>query len=388
MLKFEKFTGINNAQPPHRLKNSELTIATDVDIGLSGEITRRAGYSEVSPLCHKNLWQGDGFMLATYNSDLVKTTGGTQTTLLASLGSDRVRYLNLPDGRTAFSNGLISGITDGATVTTWGVPMPPSIGTLTDVAGGLFPGDYQYQLTYVRLSDGLEGPPEYSNPLPVTLGGIVLTTLPVLAGHKTNIYITGADGGTGYLAGSTLTGTFAFTGTNDQLVLPCRTEYLVPMPIGKVSAMWRGRVLVGVGNVLYASRAGTWELCDVRRDFKQFIAPITLIQPVDGGVFVGTESELAFMSGVEFDKLVYRQVVAGPTVLGSGVSVRGELLQQREGAAVGAGMVCIADGVVVAGFSDGEVVRLTEGRYTTTATEVAATFRMNGRIPQYIAVPQ
>lgn len=388
MLKFEKFTGINNVLASHRIKASELTLATDVDIGLSGEITRREGYTEASALCHKNLWQGDGFMLATYNSDLVKTTGGTQVTLLPSLGSDRVWYLNLPDGRTAFSNGLLSGITDGASVTGWGVPVPPSIGTLTDVAGLLNPGDYQYQITYVRLSDGLEGPPEYSNPLPVALGGIVLTALPTLAGYKINVYITGANAGTGYLAGSTTSGVFSFTGKNSELILPCRTEFLVPMPPGRALAFWRGRALSASGNVLYASRAGQWELCDVRRDFKQFSGVITLVQPVDGGIFVGTDAELAFLAGEEFDKLVYRQVVAGPTVLGSGVPVRGELVQQREGAGQGAAMICITDRVVVAGFSDGQVVRLTEGRYQTDVTEVAATFRMLDRTPQYIAIPQ
>lgn len=388
MLKFEKFTGINNVLEPHRLKTGDLTIATDVDIGLSGEITRRAGYTETSALCHKNVWQGAGFVLATCNGDLVKTAGGMQTLLLASIGNDRIWYLNLPDGRTAFSNGLISGTTDGVSVTGWGVPVPPSIGNLTDVAGSLDPGDYQYQLTYVRLSDGVEGPPEYSNPLPVALGGIVLMALPALAGYKINVYITGANAGTGYLAGSTVNGVFSFTGKNNQLILPCRTEFLIPMPPGRTLAMWRGRALSASGKVLYASRAGQWELCDVRRDFKQFEGDITLVQPVDGGIFVGTTKELGFLAGDEFDKLVYRSVVSGPTVLGSGVSVRGELIQQREGAGQGAGMICIADSVVVAGFSDGQVVRLTEGRYETTATEVAATFRMLDRVPQYIAIPQ
>lgn len=389
MLKFEKFTGINNVQPTERLKASELTQATNVDIGLSGEITRRGGYVEVSDLCHKNLWQADGFMLATYNSDLVKTDGDTQVVLQESLGSGRVWYCNLPDGRTTFSNGLINGITDGITTTKWGVPTPSSIGSLTEVPGGLFPGDYQYQITHVRLVDGLEGAPEYSNPIPITEGGIVLTGLPVPDGHKTNVYITGQNGGTGYFAGSTTNGAFSFAGTNDQLVLPCRTEFMQPAPAGTVTALWRGRAMVAVGSVLYASLPGRWETFDVRRDFKQFSAPITLVQPVEGGVFVGTEKELAFLQGTEFDKLVYEQKVDGRVVLGSGVSLKGEMLRP-EGDSVlhDSAMLCIADGVITAGYSSGTISRMTESRYKVTATEVAATFRMLGRIPQYIAIPQ
>lgn len=390
MITFEKFAGINNVVPSHRLKQTELTVATNVDVGLTGEVSRRAGYSVASATNHKNLWQGEGFMLATVNDNNLQafTVGGTYTTVSAALGPDRVWYCNLPDGRTTFSNGLINGITDGTTTTGWGVPVPDSLGALTDVAGQLFPGDYQYQLTYVRLSDGLEGGPLFSNPLPVALGGIVLMGLPALDGYKINVYITAANGDDGFLAGSTTNGIFSYTGKNDALILPCRTAYLQGAPVGTVTAFWRGRVLLASGSVLYASRPHQWELFDLRRDFKQFGAPITLIQPVDGGIFVGTTEELCFLAGDQFDKLTYTRKVEGRTVLGSGVPVRGELVQQREGAGMGSAMVCIADGVITAGFSDGQIVRLSEGRYRTSVTEVAATFRMVGRTPQYLAVPQ
>lgn len=395
MLKFDKFTGLDNVQPAHRLTQfqvgSALTAATDLDVGLSGELKRRTGYVETLATCHKNLHQADGFLLATVDGgDLTKldSAGGSRVTLYPSLGSARVWYCNLPDGRTTFSNGSICGITDGVTATGWGVPIPASLGALTDVVGLLDPGDYQYMLTYVRTSDKLEGGPLYSNPLPVASGGIVLTSLPTLAGYSMNVYITAADGDDGFYAGNTTSSAFSYTGKNDALALPCRTGYLQPAPAGTVTAFWRGRVLIAQGNALYASRTNQWEAFDFRRDFKQFSAPITLIQPVDGGVFVGTSDELAFLAGAEFDKLTYRRVVEGSVVLGSGVSVRGELVKQAEGSGLGSAMICIANGVIVAGFSDGGVVRMTEGRYKTTVTEVSATFRQINGIPQYIAVPQ
>lgn len=391
MLTFEKFSGINNVMPGHRLGNGALSTATNTDIGLTGEISRRAGYAEVLATCHKNLHQAAGFMLATVDGgDLMSldAAGGSRTMLSPSLGPDRVWYCNLPDGRTTFSNGLINGITDGAVATTWGVPVPESLGAFTPVAGELHPGDYQYQLTYVRLSDGLESGPIYSNPTPVPDGGVLLQGLPVLDDHKINVYLTSHNGEQAFLAGSTFTDSFSYLGKNDALVLPCRTDKLRPAPAGTVTAFWRGRVLVAVGPVLYASKTNGWESFDFRRDFKQFSAPITLVQPVDGGVFVGTEQELAFLSGTEFDKLAYVRVLDGPTVLGSGVAVRGELVQRGDGTGSGAAMLCIAGRGIVAGFSDGGIARMTEGRYATDATEVAATFRMVGGAPQYLAVPQ
>lgn len=388
MLTFQKFMGINNVLPEARLKAAELRTALNVDVGLDAEIRRRQGYARVSDKCHKNLWQGAGFMLATYNGDLVKTVDGALTTLYPALGNERVWYVNLPDGRTAFTNGLISGITDGSTTTGWGVPLPSGTGALTDVAGQLSPGDYQYALTYKRLSDGLEGGAVYTNPVTVAQGGILLTGLPVLAGYAINVYINGRFGDSPMYAGTTLGAGFSFLGTNSQLVMPLRTDFLFPMPVGTVCAFWRGRSLVAEGGLLWASRSQQWELCDKRRDYKQFSGDITLIQPVDGGLFVGTTKELAFLSGTEFDKLVYTRVVDGAVVLGSGVEVRGELLKRQDRTGDGRAMVCVADGIVVAGFSDGGVFRLTEGRYRTNVTEVAATFRVRDGIPQYIAIPQ
>lgn len=394
MLKFDSFTGINNVIPPERLFDpdprvpSALAEAVNVDIGLSGEIRRRRGYAQASGLCHKNLHQADGFMLATVNGDLTAIDGEARAVVYPSLGTGRVWYCNLPDGRTTFSNGLICGITDGATATDWGVKTPDGLGTLMAISGGLNPGDYRYALTYVRLSDGREGGAAVSTPAPIPDGGVFLSGLPVLAGHKINVYLSSHNGGEMYLAGSTTNGVFSYIGTNDALVLPCRTNHLSPAPAGTVAAFWRGRVLVAVGSVLYASLTNNYELFDLRRDFKQMIGTITAIVPVDDGLYVGTTRGLAFLSGGEWDKLQYRQVSDGPVVLGSGVPVRGELLKQAEGAGLGSAAVFIADGVLVAAFSGGTVVRLTEGRYRTDVTEVAATFRVVDGIPQYIAIQQ
>ncbi len=387
MLTFEKFTGINNVQPGHRLKPTELAVATNVDVGLDGELRRRQGYTQVSEVCHKNVHQAAGYLLATCNGDLVRTDGTTQTVLQESLGSDRVWYCNLPDGRTTFSNGLIHGITDGVTATAWGIPLPVSVGAATPVAGELTPGEYRWAITYVRLSDGLEGGASYSPAVDLPNGGLLLMGLPEEPEHAINVYL--SNGEAFFYAGRAMGGSFSYLGKNDALVLPLRTDHLYPMPVGTVTAFWRGRVLVASGSVLFASLPHQWEHCDLRRDFKQFSAPMTLIQPVDDGVYVGTEEELVFLSGDQFDKLEYRRVVIGRTVLGSGVAVEAEYLRPREGGNYrGTAMICIADGGLVFGYNGGSIWRITEGVYRTGVTEVAATWRLQNGIPQYIAVPQ
>ncbi|MEY2653680.1 MAG: hypothetical protein RLZZ524_708, partial [Pseudomonadota bacterium] len=248
------FLGINNVQLPHRLKPEALTAATNVDIGLTGNVHRRAGYSVVSATCHKNLWQADGFKLATVAGNDLQAIAAdnTHTTVAESVGTSRVWYCNWPDGRTAYSNGALCGVASSSSATKWGVPIPASLGAAASVAGSLMAGEYRYALSHVRTSDGLEGGVRFSAPLALT-GGLALVGLPTLAGHTTNVYLTSHDGSQLYLAGNTALSSFAFTSGNEALVVPCRTEFLSPAPAGRCLAFWRGRALVAVGSILYAS---------------------------------------------------------------------------------------------------------------------------------------
>lgn len=388
MLTFEKFTGINNVLPEHRLSGSDLVQATDVDIGLTGEITRRGGFAEVSAVCHKNLWQAQGFMLATAGAQLTAIhQSGDRHVIHPALGSDRVWYCNLPDGRTTYSNGLIHGVTDGFAGVERSVPAPESLGTPDTAFGALPDGQYRYYLTYVRLADRLEGPAISSEPLAITGGGLRLGGLPKRDGHAVNVYLSGQDGEGAYLAGTTVGRSFEYTGNSAALVLPCRSLGAQPFPVGTITAFWRGRVLVAQGSVLWASRASAPHLADWR-DFKQMPAQITAIQPVDDGVYVGTAQDLVFLSGATWDQMTFKATQRGPVVPGSGVAAPGHHIKLGNGTGAGPAMLCIAGGEVVAGFAGGQTESLTDGRYHTAATEVCATFRDLDGIPQYIAVPQ
>ena len=388
MLTFSSFTGINNVQPEHRLTGSDLLAATDVDIGLTGEITRRSGFALVDDRCHKNLHQAAGFMLATVGTQLTAIhPDGVRHVIHPALGPERVWYCNLPDGRTTYSNGLVQGVTDGLTGAERSVPAPSSLGLPDTVAGQLHPGSYRYHLTYVRLADRLEGPAISSEPVPVSNGGLRLDGLPQIDGHVINVYLSGKDGEGAYLAGSATGASFEYGGTNAALVLPCRTLGAESMPVGTITAYWRGRVLVAQGSVLWASRPNAPHLSDWR-DFKQMAGNITAIQPVDDGVYVGTDHDLVFLSGTTWDGLAHQPTERGSVVLGSGVRVRGDRIKFGEGAGTGSAMLCIAGGEIVAGFNGGQTTSLTAGRYCATVQEVCATFREVNGIPQYLAVPQ
>ena len=387
MLTFEKFAGINNVLPEHRLSGKDLVQATDVDIGLTGEITRRGGFAEVSGICHKNLWQAQGFMLATVGAQLTAIhPSGDRHVIHPALGADRVWYCNLPDGRTTYSNGLVHGVTDGFSGVERSVPAPESLGAPDTAFGALPAGQYRYYLTYVRLADRLEGPAICSEPLTIP-GGLRLHGLPERDGYAINVYLSGQDGEGAYLAGTTTGRSFEYTGGSAALVLPCRTLGAQSFPVGTITAFWRGRVLVAQGSTLWASRAAAPHLADWH-DFRQMSAKITAIQPVADGVYVGTEEDLAFLSGPTWDQMVFTTTDRGPVVLGSAVPAPGHRIKLGDKVGSGTAMICIAGGKVVAGFSGGQTESLTEDRYHTAVSEVCATFRDLNGAPQYIAVPQ
>lgn len=387
MLTFESFTGINNVLPQHRLSGTDLLVAHDVDIGLTGEISRRGGYAEVSDQCHKNLWQADGFMLATCGAALTAIhPSGARYVIHPALGSGRVWYCNLPDGRTTYTNGLIHGVTDGLANQERSITPPESLGAPDMAFGQLDSGQYRYHLTF-RRADGVESPAVSSGPIMVSHGGLRLDGLPVRIGHSLQVYLSGKDGEGAYLAGETTTDLFEWGGKNSDLVLPCRTLGARPFPVGTYTGFWRGRVLAAQDNVLWASRANAPHLSDWR-DFKQFPSRITAVQPVDDGIYVGTEKDLVFLSGTTWDQLAFVPTQRGPVVPGSGVTAQGDRVKLGDGSGAGTAMLCIAGGEIVAGFGGGQTTSLTGNRYKSTATEVCATFREVNGIPQYLAIPQ
>lgn len=391
MLKLKTFTGINNVMPQARKGQTELASARNVEIGLSDEIRRRSGYQRLHDDCHKNLWLSPHFTLFTCGGDLTALhPDGTRALLYPALGMARVWYCDLPDGRVCFSNGLICGITDGRSCMPWGVPLPKQAGQAQAVAGGLDAGTYLYALSHVRDSDGLEGGAVLCGQVEVPQGGgILIQGLAAEPGYGTQVYLSGPNGSQLFVAGFTPGAAFSYLGTADNLTVPCRTEHQMPAMAGRLMVGWNGRVLVADGTVLRASLPYQPELFNGLGDFYQFTAPITAVQPVDDGVWVGTERELAFLAGSSFDALSYRSVSNEPVVLGSGVSAPGDMVGLGEGRrGSGAAMLCILGGSIACGFNGGELYRITQGRYRTTAREVAATFRMENEVPQYLAVEQ
>ena len=373
----KQFLGINNVADPTRLKDGELLTAVNVDIGSTGDLSSRKGSTTLRAGAAHSVYEAPFGLLAVIDSDLVllDTAGALLRVVYPSLGYTRCWYATLADGRVAFSNGLIHGLTTATETAEWGI-LPP-----VDHGEGI-PGSTPYQITYVRQSDGLEGPPIYGPPIDTTQA---IIGLPTKAGHDINIYFA-PYGEAMFLAGST--GTDSFTHSGAPLGAQWVGAGLAPPPVGKLLHPWLSRVLIADGKTLWATRPLQPELIDLTRDFIQFADDITLIYGTNSGVFVGTTAGVQWLDGTVFGDLKNQPIATGYVTLGSAVEFPLAYLNEKvRPGGILQGSLCLVDGVVHLIHGTGQITPLTAQRYRAARTEVHATVRMRGGTMQYLAAP-
>lgn len=379
------FVGINNVAAPERHAPGELQAAINVDLDSTRALVTRRGRVPVTGGAGdvRNLWQAPGGLLMLLDGYVqsLPLAGGVPVKLSPNLGcNDRIWFTLHPDGRVAWSNGLINGLIEADLQSSreWGVA-PPT------VAGDAPDGDTPYWLTWIRLSDRLESAPMYCGPTTV---GAPITGLEVRDGYATGVYYA-LDGLTGFYAGVTLTDSFQFTEAHDKLVQPCVTEHRMPPPPGICLTSWGARTLMTVDNVIFATTPFQRESFDPRRDFIQVPDRVTWLHGVDAGFWIGTKRELLFMQGTSLDQLRKATVRDKPVLLGSGVPADFTLMDPaaRPGGALD-GAFCVCGDEIVACGSTGAVQVYAAGRYKVPAMNSCwATTRVRDGVLQYLVSP-
>lgn len=376
-MKITQFLGINNIADKTRLKTGEMVAATDIDIGSTGNFGGRRGRELLAAGAAHSIYESAFGLLAVIDSDLVLTdfAGAVLRTVYPSIGYTRVWYATLADGRVAFSNGLINGLATATTTAEWGIDAPPT-------AGEGIPGDTMYQVSYTRLSDGLEGPPTYGTLIDTAQAIIGLQPVD---GYMINVYFA-PHGQAMFWAGSTLTDTYTHSGpvlggqwTGIGLSRP---------PAGTQITPWLSRVLLAQGSTLWATRPLQPELVDLTQDFIQFPHDITLIYGTNSGVFIGTSEGITWLDGTVFGEMRSQQIATGHVALGSAVEFPlGYLNEKKRPQGLLQGAICLVGGVAHLIYGNGQIIALTAERYRTEATEVYATVRMRDGLMQYLAAP-
>ena len=277
--------GLNNRLPITQMEVSLgrgataawLRVATNIDLTQGGFLRSRKGFSLAVAGALHSLWSDDKDAYGVVNGDLVHIDRSTlaQTLAVPALGYGRVVYARLPDGMVYWTNGTRIGRLAGSVAREVVTPAPNPVPIASPTVGGLPAGRYQVCFTAI----GPDGESASTEPVQIQLpdgGGIAFAGLAA----NTLVYATGPDGevfnevaGSDYLSPS-----------NDGAV--CDTFMLDTMPAGHALAYYKGSLLVASGPWLYVSEAYRYGLFNLGRGFIPFPAPISVVQPMDDGIYV------------------------------------------------------------------------------------------------------
>lgn len=170
-----------------------------------------------------------------------------------------------------------------------------------------------------------------------------------------------------------------------------RGKKLTAPPNATELEIYRGRIYMAAGPVLWVTELYLYDLVDKTRNFITFEADITMLAAVDDGIYVGTTDNLYFLAGT-FSKGLTRSIVMGTGVLpGSVVAVPYVKVdpRARSGQPVpeGQGPVFMTNAGVCVGFPGGTAFNLTQDHVVfPSAVDAAALYREDQGANSYVAV--
>jgi len=210
----------------------------------------------------------------------------------------------------------------GAGVRAWGVPAVTAQPAVAVQAGGaLRAGAYKFAATWVS-ADGEEGGTTRADVVTVNeQSQLVFALPPPPVGGRVRLYAGFVSSTELYLQGeATEAGPLVVTSIVDDTAT-LETQFAQP-PVGGASlvASHRGVILQAVDNVLWLTHPLRPHLVYPARGFFQFSAPIAVVQPTDGGVYVVADHTY-WLTDVETDQPQQREIHPGGAAHGSGTAL-------------------------------------------------------------------
>lgn len=166
---------------------------------------------------------------------------------------------------------------------------------------------------------------------------------------------------------------------------PISGTYLHAPPMANVLGYWNGRIYLANGKDLWATELYLYDSVDRTENYLQFEADITLIGTVTDGMYVGTTTDVWFLSGA-FKEMRRIPVVRYGALYGSLVTIPAELVGGEQSSSKNAVLFMTESGLF-AGMDGGMCYNLTQNRVLfPSATSAAALFRRQDGVNQYVGV--
>lgn len=280
--------------------------AININITATGGISRREGTMLLAGFegAH-SLWSPasgayglfahyDALRLLTLRADMP----AVRTIASGLRWSQRMTYCEHGDV-VIFSNGTELGLADPKGETRMlGVSDPAGAPTVSVVPGGLQVGRYGAAYSFINAR-GEESGLSPASFISLEAPGGVGFTLPLPPDDVSTIrlYTTPANGELLYQMADVPAGVLQAAATDDKPGKAATTQFMQRMTGGAIVRMFNSRLLVARGDTLYFSEPFNPGLTSARHNFVRFQHDITMLEPVEGGVYVGTSAAVYFLAG-------------------------------------------------------------------------------------------
>lgn len=297
--------GANNVFREDSLRPSQLRSAVNVDVLPEGKIRRRLGYSLLVPMSDaRSAYVHQGYVYvadegALKRVDLSDLSVESLAPIPASAALSYAvlnEYLYISSGDPQQSYRINSA---GA-LEFWAPEFPEGQPTLSVVPLGALPaGDYQVAVAFLRGAEE-SGTGRAAGITLTETGAIQLTSLPKPERNDTThirVYASTANGTVLYSYGDFPAAAPAISISNTPSGKQLETQFLEPLPAGHIIRNYRGRLYSAVSNILFYSQALRYSQTNRSQDFIAFPERVTMVRPVENGLFVGTRTKALFLSG-------------------------------------------------------------------------------------------
>lgn len=363
--------GIDHVSPDTKLPKGAVHDAVNGDFNRAGEFESRAGSTlALAAAGLHSLWSspatgiafcGQGSTLCT-----VRESDGGALVLdsLVNVGEDSPISFDDLNSLVLFANANMVGAIKNGVVQELAPPTPSLPAVTASINGALAAGRYGVGVSFVGESESALSALEFVD---VPEGGGLQFQF-TSSSYARRIYRTGQNGDGLYLAAEipgVLTSYMVGHGAVGRL---SETRHLAPLPGGQFIRAWNGRVLVARGNELLFSEPMRYGLYSPREGFVQFAQRITMMEPVQSGVFVGTSTGVVFLQGTKPSEFVFNETSALPPFEGSGAVVPASVFGGEVGASGNKVATWLAPNGFVIGSSSGQVIEPQNGRIAIPPT--------------------
>lgn len=306
----------------------------NVDVDNAGSFGSRPGFSLVSAMTDAHsIWGArDGsFGLYVHGTSLkrVVVTGSTplSATILTGITlAAKMSFFEYAD-EVFFSNGHELGVVTRTSARLLGMDRPAQLSPTALSAGALAAGKYSLARSYVLPSGEESALGDLAHITLASRGGVAFSQ--AISAYTVRVYCTPTNGDVLYLVAELPPGLDAFHLLELPLGKVADTQHLRRMPAGSIVRAFNGRVLTVRDDVVWFSEPFRYGLTSPRHNFVRFNSAVSMVEPVLGGVYVGTAEAVYFLAGDGPSNFKQGMVSVNAPVFGASTLVPGTALPKK-----------------------------------------------------------